>query len=481
MLQTEQKKVIRLTMKITVIIIILGTLPASLQDSGMLHFIPVKIVIILILWIHNFIYSITVSDEDVGDTVNVSLWLNKDNTGWQYYTFQTCTDCSSTLMQFNRSYYQTEIGNWSFKFNATDSFGNGYELFGGSHNVVKDNITISNYQGNNSNVNRSSGNVRIATMVYDSDSISNITNVSQETFYTYITNQSNNWILQNELINSTGKYYYYDFDPDCNYLASQQSWKTNVTGDDYYGDASSLIFTMNILGDLNNTIISPVNTNFTVGDLIVFRGRVIDDCDSNMTGLTLAKFNVTNGKVESYQANDENNSYYNYTWNSASKSAGFWNVTFYTGQNSYNPDFVDTQFYLSAIQELLSPGVVPVSGGWGKPNYTYSITVSDEDVGDTVNVSLWLNKDNTGWQYYTFQTCTDCSSTLMQFNRSYYQTEIGNWSFKFNATDSFGNGYELFGGSHNVVKDNITISNYQGNNSNVNRSNSQPGSSARIA
>src|SRR3989339_584751 len=288
MLQTEQKKVIRLTMKITVIIIILGTLPASLQDSGMLHFIPVKIVIILILWIHNFIYSITVSDEDVGDTVNVSLWLNKDNTGWQYYTFQTCTDCSSTLMQFNRSYYQTEIGNWSFKFNATDSFGNGYEIFGGSHNVVKDNITISNYQGNNSNVNRSNSqvgsSVRIAGYIFDSDSGLNTTNVSQATLYTYITNQSNNWIEQDESTNITGVYYYYDFNPTCNYSANSQNWKMNVTTDNYYLDSSSNNFYVNIYGDANASYNSPVGLAvYERGNSILLLGNITDDCGNVVT------------------------------------------------------------------------------------------------------------------------------------------------------------------------------------------------------
>ena len=124
------------------------------------------------------------------------------------------------MISFIKNYRQTEIANWSFKFNSTDSHGNAYEIYGGSHIVDKDTITINIYTGNNSNVNRSdfkSGNItRIASYVYNPNSNSNTTNVSQSTLYTYITNGTDSWNEWSESINSTGVNYYLDFNPNGN-------------------------------------------------------------------------------------------------------------------------------------------------------------------------------------------------------------------------------------------------------------------------
>ena len=47
------------------------------------------------------------------------------------------------------------MGNWSFKFNSTDTSDNTAETYGGSHIVEEDTIDVIYISGNNSIINRS--------------------------------------------------------------------------------------------------------------------------------------------------------------------------------------------------------------------------------------------------------------------------------------------------------------------------------------
>jgi len=283
---------------------------------------------------------------------------------------------------------------------------------------------------------------------------------------TYIYNGTS-WLTDNELLNATDESYYLDFNPSCSYKAGSQNWNMTVSSAGCQKNKSSSNFVVNIIGELINNITQPDgSTNFTINDLILLRAFVDDDCSVNMSNLDIANFTLFNGSSsETYVSSDEGTGFYNYTWNSAGKSPGAWNVTFNTGNSSYNTDSFIRSFFLSSTQTLTSPSVSPSSGGWGVPNYTYSITVNDAD-SDSVTVNAWVkNLTDTSWTLVGTDSCNPCSNTILSFNKSYLQTQIGNWSFKFNATDSHGNNAETAGGSHIVSRDTISIFDYEGNNS----------------
>ena len=203
----------------------------------------------------NYTYKVNVTDID-SDTVTVKFWLSKEGGAWQYIVNKTGSNCQNSQLIFNYSYSSSDLGNWSFKFNATDLHSNSYELIGGSHVVAKDTIAINHFSGNNSNVNRSDlqpgTQVQLAAFVYDSDAVANITAIGGSTFHVYITNQTSTWVELDESINNTnatlGIYYYVDFNPTCNYTAAQQLWNMSVYSDSTYQNASSLNFVVNVYG-----------------------------------------------------------------------------------------------------------------------------------------------------------------------------------------------------------------------------------------
>ena len=222
------------------------------------------------------------------------------------------------------------------------------------------------------------------------------------------------------------------------------------------------------------------STNYTIADNILINASVIDDCDSSMSGLTTKSFNISNGTYsESYSATDEGTGYYSYSWDSTGQAPGWYNVTFTTANANYNSNYTYTSFYLSSEATLNNPSVDPSSGGWGHPDYNYSISVDDAD-GDVVNVSLWIrNATDAGeWRFYDSETST---GGLVSFTKNYTQGDIKNWSFKFNSTDDHFNTAEIYGGSHVVSKDNVTINLFLGNGGYVNRSDTQSGTSIILA
>jgi len=238
----------------------------------------------------HYTYSINVTG-DANEVITINFYLkNATVNSWAFVSQSSCTSCSNTPVSFNHSYTQYQIDNWSFKFNATDQHYNGYDLYGGSHIVDQDTIAIILLDGNNSYVNRSelqSGtSVRLAVRINDSDSQTNITDVSQSALYFYITNRTGNWIVQSESVNNTegAIYYYLDFNPTCNYTAGAQNWNATAMGDLYFKNYTTDRFVLNIFGDLNSSYIYPKNLQiYERGTDIIFSGKLTDDCDNTVT------------------------------------------------------------------------------------------------------------------------------------------------------------------------------------------------------
>ena len=168
-----------------------------------------------------------------------------------------------------------------------------------------------------------------------------------------------------------------------------------------YKDQTSTNFQINIIGTLNSTINTPNGTtNFTQGDQILLRAHTTDDCQTNTTALNTSYFKITNGTfTDTCTAPAEGLGWYNCTWNSANNKYGYWNITYQSGLDSHNNDTGTTTFFLSSTPTLFAASVTPASGGWGQPQYTYTINITDPD-GDNVTVNFYTQNstDNGEWE-----------------------------------------------------------------------------------
>ncbi|RKX21963.1 MAG: hypothetical protein DRP45_11795, partial [Candidatus Zixiibacteriota bacterium] len=433
-----------------------------------------------------------VTDED-NDTVDIYFWRN--HTGnWISSGQKQCENCSDYVAWFNYTYTcPSDLGNWTFFFNATDENGNVVSTPVGWHNITRDSITI-NYggDGNSSDVNRSDSrpgsSVLLSMQVWDSDLNNYTVNIGNETLSLWVKKNGNEWAEMNA--SNNGTHYLLSFNPDCNYTPGVRAWKFNVTNDQCWFDSESQEFEIRIWGDLNNTIQTPDgNTNYTKGvESVILRAHVEDEgvCGNNITNLIsegTIYFNLTNQETgKTYQCNtsnglvEEGDGWYNCTWDTSGKDVGWYNVTFYTDKNYYNPDTASVNFYLSSAPLLEEPLVIPSSGGWNR-TYNYTVNVTDED-NDTVSVYFYLNSTKTGgvWEYQETKQCTNCDDTKLTFNRSYSctqadQSDLTTWFAYFNASDAHSNTANVsFIVNHTVEKDLVSIEHLGGNNSEVNRS-----------
>src|SRR3989339_237720 len=108
------------------------------------------------------------------------LWLKNSTSNEVYEYDNTCITCNNYLVNYNKTFTCSNIDSWAFRYNASDLFVN---VYNGSR-----------------------------------------------------------FIENNELINSTGEYYYLDFDPTCNYQAGTQNWNYNVTSAICYKNQNSQTF-----------------------------------------------------------------------------------------------------------------------------------------------------------------------------------------------------------------------------------------------
>ncbi|MCK4336001.1 MAG: hypothetical protein KAW40_04740, partial [Candidatus Aenigmarchaeota archaeon] len=339
-------------------------------------------------------YSVNVTDED-NDTVDIYFWRNHTS-GWTASGQKQCENCSDYFAWFNYTYTcPSDLGNWTFFFNASDDNSNVVNTSIGWHNITRDTTSI-NYggDGNNSVVNRSDSqpgsSALLSVQVWDSDMNNYTVSIGNDTFSAWIKKNQNDWTEMNASENGT--HYRVNFNPDCNYTPGIRQWKMNVTSDQCWFDSESSEFNMTMWGDLNNSIQTPDgDTNYTKGtENVTLRGHVSDEyaCNNNITNLIgdgTIYFNLTNQDIgKTYQCNasnglvEEGNGWYNCTWDTSDKEVGNYLIEFYTNRSYYNPDKANVSFYLSSAPLLEEPKVIPSSGGWNR-TYNYTVNVTDED------------------------------------------------------------------------------------------------------
>jgi hypothetical protein len=439
-----------------------------------------------------FRFNVTITNNQ---STAAYLWLW--NSGWSYEYNNNCTapDCINYNISYQKNFSCANRGNWAFRYNATDESGVVNNTLGNiSFIVERDDILVQHYSGNNSYVNRSENEVgtttRLATRINDTDARNFTTDIDNKTeLYTYIYNGTE-WITENELRNATNGTYYLDFNPSCDFNATQHIWNMTTAGAGCFKNISSVNFQVNVIGSLKANYTSPTGlVVYERGNNIVFSGNVTDDCDSLVTGANV-QYQINSSQATyycnqtaGYNVNFDTTipGFYNCTWDSSGRNVSYYNVTMLVTK-PYNLNSQDTElnaFKIKSTQVLSGAFANPMDEGWSL-NRTFYMNVTD-NAGDNVTAWLWSSTDQSTWtQIGTPRSCNEtCSNTTLSWNNSYACINLGTIYFKFNATDLEGNVYSTTGtnyvGSDNnfvIQADNIRIDYIYGNETNSTNTNS---------
>jgi len=285
------------------------------------------------IWGNNFTFTVNVTDTE-GDNVTVNLWIYLNNSGvWEEMdtknTTSNITETPETL-EFNVTSNNTWTGSNKYKFryrdfNETDDtyFHEWEETDEQTNwNVTKHNITIKYIAGNNSNVNRTSGNVSFIIQVNDTDNSSYPVEGDINCSF-WITTDTSSFDSGSSTVTNSSGHCNYTFDPDSTYSPGQQEWIGGTFDNVYYHDQNSTNnygnFTVNVYGQLNiNLTGSILSQNFTRRQNITIEAMLYDEFDSlvqeNDYNCTFYILNASNVTVNTTNTITNSTGYCNFTW-----------------------------------------------------------------------------------------------------------------------------------------------------------------------
>jgi hypothetical protein len=441
-------------------------------------------------WGENWNFTVDVQDED-NDDVNVSLWINLTG-DWQYYDSQICINCDlgqSHTLNFGPFKFACENkGTRQFKFNATDVYNYKNET-NGTFQLEKDTIQVFYGQGDGSQIDREGNdNETLSVRIRDSDNGTWVgAGVSGKIYVT--TSGDTTYIGFNSTTDSQG-YLYHTFNPNCTFSVGTQNWIGGTFNNTCYEDRNytGTPFTTFVKGQLKNNLTQPTyGAEIAVGTIVSVVSDVYSDC-LNEEGF-LNESTVTHEAISplyEYEGitpvTDLGNGTYNSTWNTSLHMGGNWSFRIISsrGTNYYSNTtiFINWTYLNNTAPDYSNLNVTPSIGGWGT-TYNYSVNVSDIQ-GDDVTCTLftstdggatWVKRDSGS----TFGGIGLCSVNMSSFvcNQTYIDIGTDNYFFfeiddgtnKFNTTSASG---------PNITEDNALIYYVFGNNSFVNRSNTNP-------
>ncbi|RLG20513.1 hypothetical protein DRN74_05300, partial [Candidatus Micrarchaeota archaeon] len=426
-------------------------------------------------WGETYEFNVTINDTE-GDTVTCKLYVN--TTGeWVYKGSDTISGTAGTPTVDNCSvkvndFTCGEQGIASFKFeiiDGTDSNTFNTTVATGP-TIGEDDVQITYVIGNNTDVNRA-GNEgkKLILKVYDTDKGVYPVNangsiwVNDGTLYfewSNSTDQSGNLVIQ--------------FNPNCSYHVGTWKWFGGVKDDICYVDTNiTENFTVNIIGNLTNVIVTPNGEEYLRGTNITIRVNVSDECGQLVSGATVKLSSISQQTSQNFSCipvNDEGAGYYNCTFNTTGMPTQWYNIEMNSSKVYYNNKSVvkSNAFWIETAPILFAPQLIPEVGGWGE-TFTFKVNVTDEDY-DLVTVYCWKRM-----VYPSIGDWQSCGSTTKQginqqasFSTTFASTDRGNWTIKFNVTedDVWNDTVEK---NLTVEKDDVSIVYVTGDNTTVNR------------
>ena len=447
-------------------------------------------------WGENFTFSVYTRDR-FGRNVTVYAWHRIIGQDWKLIDSYICQNCLTwTQINFSYDYMCENISTWEFKFNASNDDGTS-QIYGKTYSVEKDDVNVESVQPLNYEIVNRSQTTDFIVYVWDRDAQQVAPEGSRGRIYisAYTLDQwedlgvADYWYtnasgyLVRTLTNS-----FWCSDKTKYYLGLHQ-WKGGTDGATCVKDNITLPLNFTLMGSLTNFIISPIGVNFSkeLTSTIAIKGYVQDDCGDNVTDADEVYFNLTNGDYTYTCSATSVGQEYHCDFPTALAPLGWYNITMYSNKNLHWNGLakVENAFYLASIPNLESPTVSPYpSGPWGIRPFNFSVFVTDED-NDTVTIGLWLRKDLGVWKLEDTQQCSQCNNFEVFYQRNFTcnatLNEVGDWYFKANATDISGFANQSLIVSFNVTREPILIEHYLGNNSIINRNDTKPNNTARLA
>ncbi|MBD3155046.1 MAG: DUF2341 domain-containing protein, partial [Candidatus Aenigmarchaeota archaeon] len=380
-------------------------------------------------WGNTYGSSVYVVDPDGGE-VNVSLWKSVGGSEWEYMLTESCTasDCiSGDTLNYNPVFHCDDYVNGpgiNLKFNATDNYGLTDETSNFTLTLHKDSVEFVKGSGDGETINRESGSQLFTVTIKDTNKSSTPVNVTGEegqpingSFYFGTEEGTFDWGHIVTINDDTGVMSY-TLDPNCSYQVGSRNWYAEISGNGCYHDTSmgDTDGSYYVKGQLYSDLYDPLeDSEWNVTDPIDLGWNVYSDCydqgpydNGNITGVTnTIDLNYLGNTSSCDDVNDpSSDGNYNCTWDSTSMAEGNWTVNITAELTNYNQNFTTHPhwFYLNNLEANLTNQLVdPSSGGWGT-NYTYNISITDNE-NDSTSCQLYV-KTTGSWEYKGMSTIT---------------------------------------------------------------------------
>ncbi len=397
----------------------------------------------------NFAFHVNVSDDD--DTLTLELWEYKNSTSgpWQLANSTVLSDSVGYNATRIRTYYSSDIGIWYWKFNVTDQRGLTYETANHTLEVTKRALNISLLAGNESNVTSVGTNsTELAVSVKDAVDGQNVTLPTYKKFW--VTTNGVSWGPAQDISIPGFGYMNRIFEPDCpTYYTGRQLWKAGVAGHTQYYDANSSSYVLYIYSQMYLNVTYPNNVSFVKDSWVLINGTIIDEC-RNVSAATVKFISVNQYGTDispPCTANNYTGGIYNCTQDMTGEDFGlnaWYNITMNASLAYYNTTSMTFphRYRLASYPDLTSPEVDPPGEGWGY-NYSFNVTVNDQDSGDVVNVSFWSASASSGpWTFRGSQNWTsDQNDHKFEYRQAFTCSDYTADSnhrlyYKYNVTDT---------------------------------------------
>ncbi|MFH1249195.1 MAG: DUF87 domain-containing protein [archaeon] len=431
-------------------------------------------------WGETFSFNVTISDEDE-DNVTLELFVQKPNSGaWvKREEINLIAPIVNRQVTLNSSagFFEcpTNLGIGGFRFDATDSrFLTRSEV--NNLTVERDDIEIIHSSGNNGLWWRNGTHtLLLSLLVRDTDRDLSLGAGQDGTFRVTKNGAETFDSGKTEFTNESG-YLNYEFtedflpEPICNYSLGVQTWNAGVNGICYKEKYSSN-YSMTRKSVLKPVIIMPNGEGYIRGGNIPLIGRVEDECSNSTYGVenTTVIYRLDSGSnvyictLDTNNGWQENGGSYNCSWNSASRSTGYYNLMMNSTKGFYEDNFTyrTNSFHLGNMPKLFDPSVDHSSGGWGE-TYTFSVLAADADF-QWINVSLWGSYDNSTWYMLNITSVRGINRTVNFQNRFWCgnmstNADTGIKYFKFTVYDPYNYSDETIPKSINLTYDDVTAS-----------------------
>jgi hypothetical protein len=411
------------------------------------------------IWSSNFNYSVFVNDTDI-DNVTVRIWVYIANLNTWINEGEKNITGNGTAW-FSASSNKSWTGINSFKFEYRDVNSSSGEAFHDWQNtteysgptVTKHNVSIIYAQGNNTQVNRTGDNnsTLLVIRVNDTDNAT-IVGSGVACGFWIITNGVNFDSGYFTATNASG-YCNYTFQPNSTYSPGQQYWKAGVYSDNYYLNANSTNFTLEVFGLLNINLTS-INRNFTRGTNTSLEAKLLDEFDIivPVSGYNCSWY-VNNSPSPIGNSTTNSSGYCTFNWTTNCSNAlgnHSINVTLSGSASSYYYKNIVNSFGNVTLKDNLNISIIlpvansivheqetvnlnsTVNDSCGSPSAPYNVTWYATKVGACPSSNPVASGANTTWQLDA--SCTPRIQTIIaNATGNFYYSDQKNVSIYING------------------------------------------------